>query len=633
MCGIAGVLADPERGQASLDEVRAMTAALKLRGPDGQSAALFDGAALGHARLAIIDLVTGDQPQFNSDESVVVVVNGEIYNYVELRRELESRGHRFKTQSDIEVIPHLYDEHGDAFIEKLRGMFAIALFDRRRRRLFLVRDRLGKKPLYWRKHSNRLSFASEIKGLLAADDQGLTIDAEAIEDFFTFQYIPAPKTAFREIRKIPAAHYLLVENGKERLVEYWAPPEAADESLTMDDAMGRLEEIFDESVKIRLRSDVPLGAFLSSGIDSTIVAATAAPMMPKGLSTTTIAFDHAPKSEVKLAESVAARLGTKHHTRRIEADIPKVFDAVSSYLDEPLGDSSTLPTWLVSNVTREDVKVAISGDGGDESFGGYARRYHQNLQFARIRDKIPAKSMQSAIGFLSRIYPKLDFMPAPFRLKYGLRNLAVHAETAYFLDMSVMRPEDKARLWRPEFQHRLGDYDASEIISAPFRRRSGGDLLSKLLYVDLKTYLADGVLAKVDRMSMANSLEVRSPLLDQEIVELAFSLPAHLKMAGSVGKLPLRELARRRVGADVADAPKQGFAPPLSGWLRSGLFPALDASLHSKDSALNEIMDISVLQKMYAEHRSGSRDWSRPLWLAHCFETWYQRFGKRANWA
>ncbi|MEZ6194480.1 MAG: asparagine synthase (glutamine-hydrolyzing) [Planctomycetota bacterium] len=626
MCGIAGYLALAGAPSDLVPEVGGMVAALDRRGPDGSHVATFDAAVLGHARLAIIDLDTGDQPQGNADDSVVVVVNGEIYNYVELRRDLEARGHRFRTRSDIEVIPHLYDECGLDFVDRLRGMFAIALYDRRARRLVLVRDRLGKKPIYWARTERGIAFASELKSFAAVAGVDRRLDWEAVEDFLTYQYVPAPRSILRGVSKLPAAHRLVVEaDGSTSLAEYWSPPTAELPGPGLEAALERLAPTFDEAVRIRLRADVPLGAFLSSGIDSTLVCATASPMLPAGLATTTIAFDDRNRGEVELAERVAARIGARHHTREIRADASEVFEAVSAYLDEPLADSSTLPTWMVSAAAREEVKVAISGDGGDESFGGYAWRYGQNLQFERLRRLLPLPRL---FGALAAVYPKLDRAPKPLRLKYGLRNLSVDAFEAYFLDMSVFRPEDKDRLYRPELRARLGDYDSRGVLRAPFDRREGASLLERLLYTDLRTYLAEGVLAKVDRMSMGNSLEVRSPLLDQEVVEFAFGLPAALKIEGGRGKIILRELARRRVGEDVATAPKSGFAPPLAGWLRAELGERLRRDVVVDPKLVGELFRAEARRMMYEEHRSGARDWSRPLWSMLVLETWYRNFGR-----
>ncbi|MCA9320603.1 MAG: asparagine synthase (glutamine-hydrolyzing), partial [Planctomycetes bacterium] len=510
MCGIAGALGPPERKDATMASVRLMCGALDRRGPDGNHQRAFEGAVLGHARLAIIDLATGDQPQSTEDEQIVVVVNGEIYNYIELRQELEADGAVFRTQSDIEVIPHLYRRHGEAFVDHLRGMFAIALLDRREGSLLLVRDRLGKKPIYWTDQAGVFYFASELKALVAVPELRFSLDHRALDAYFTFQYVPAPMTVYREARKVPAAT-MMKRDRQGRISErrYWNPPPMDETAVSEEQSLDELGRKLDEATRIRLRSDVPLGAFLSAGIDSTLVVEAASRIAGEGLGTTTIVFGKEDESEAAMARSVAERFRTNHREKRIEADVLEVFEKVGAYLDEPLGDSSTVPSYLVSEATRADVKVAISGDGGDESFGGYAWRYWQNLAIDRVRGRLsgPARGL---VGLIARMYPKGDRLPKKLRLKWGLRNLSVSPEEAYFLDMSIFRPEDKQALYRPEFRRELGDESAREIIAQPFREAEGRDLLSKLLYVDLKTYLAEGVLAKVDRMSTANSLEVRS---------------------------------------------------------------------------------------------------------------------------
>ena len=629
MCGIAGIVAAPGRASRSLAEVEAMCSALKLRGPDGQHAEdIGGGVVFGHARLAIIDLSTGDQPQSNEDGSVQVVVNGEIYNYVELRADLEARGHVFKTQSDIEVIPHLYDEYGIAFVEHLRGMFAVALLDTKTRELVLVRDRLGKKPIYYAEIGDRFYFASELKALLEIEDLPREVSAEAVEDFLTFQYVPAPRTIFRAVKKIPAATMLRRRDGRSELQEYWRLPEEVDESITEEEAVARISEILDESVRIRLRSDVPLGAFLSAGIDSTLVVSTATGQLPGPLETRTIAFDGDNSDEVRLAEELARRLGTHHQTRSASTDVLDLVEKVGGYLDEPLGDSSTLPSYLVSEITRADVKVAISGDGGDESFGGYAWRYSQNLLLDRWRRRLPGAFGRGLVGMIAAAYPKLDRFPKKFRLKWGLRNLSVSAEEAYFLDMSIFRPEHKAKLYRRDFRRSLDGYEAREHFLARFADAGDRDLLGRILHVDLKTYLAEGVLAKVDRMSMANSLEVRSPLLDQEMVELAFRLPSRLKLGDGVGKKVLRRMAADRVGKDISEAPKNGFAPPLAGWLRTELADIFRDLVLAPTSGIDEYLERAEVERMFEEHRSGQSDHARPLWLMLVLENWRRHFAR-----
>ncbi len=629
MCGIAGVVAPAGRLAKSRVEVEKMCRALELRGPDGITQKSYGGVVLGHARLAIIDLETGDQPQGNADDAIVTVVNGEIYNYVELRRDLEAQGVRFRTQSDVEVIPYLYERHGLDFVDHLRGMFAIALMDRRNERLVLVRDRLGKKPVYWTEMGGRFLFASELKALLTVPDLPRDVDPRAVDAFFTFQYIPAPLTVFRNVSKLPAAHLLVRDAAGIRIREYWRPP--TEDSLTDEaTALERIDATLHEATRIRLRSDVPVGVFLSGGIDSGLVVEKAQSLSPRPLKATTIIFSDDDAAEMDRIGRLASRLGLAHEKKRMSEDVLSVLDAVTSYLDEPFGDSSALPSFMVSRATRSEVKVALSGDGGDETFGGYAWRYGQNLAIDRVRAHL-SPSLRRVVGAVARAYPKLDGFPKPLRLKWGLRNLSVSPEEAYFLDMSIFRPEDKQDLYGSDFRSSLGNWSARLLMEDRFRDAGDGDLLRRLLHVDLKSYLADGVLTKVDRMSMANSLEVRSPLLDQEMVNLAFRIPAELKMQGKQSKYLLRKLAERKLGHDWAGAPKRGFAPPLAGWMREDLADVFRDRVLGARGGLESFLNLSVLARRFEAHRRGQRDHARILWLALVFATWLERFGRRAS--
>lgn len=628
MCGIAGAKGPTDRRQKTMDEVRRMIIPLGRRGPDGAGFGAWEGTVFGHARLAIIDLSTGDQPQSNEDESVVVVVNGEIYNYIELRAELEAKGRKFRTKSDIEVIPHLWDEIGFDFVKRLRGMFAIALYDRKKDMLVLARDRLGKKPIYFSEKDGVIRFASELKSLLEIDELDFTIDRTAIEDFLTLQYIPSPKTIFRGIEKVPAATIVSFKDGGRKTIRYWKPSLVLDEAASEDEWLDRTSKILDEAVRIRLRSDVPLGAFLSGGIDSNIVTAAASRLLPGPLKTTTISFGDVNRSEVDLARRTAEKFKTDHREKSAEVAVREAVLAVAEYLDEPLGDSSTVPTYLVSKAAREEVTVAVSGDGGDETFGGYAFRYRQNLTLDHVRRRLPGAIGKKMVGLAARLYPKADRMPRVFRWKWALENLAVSAEQAYCLDMSIFRPIDKLSLYRPEFAESLGGYRAWDTLERFFAEAPSGDLLPRLLHVDLNTYLADGVLAKVDRMSMANSLEVRSPLLDQEIVELACRIPPRFKLVGHQGKYLLRKLADRAVGPEIARAPKVGFAPPLGSWLVNELRSLFEDAVFSKDSIAKEYLRPEGIEGLWRDHASGRRNHERLLWLVLTLELWNKHFGK-----
>lgn len=622
MCGIAGVMVHGPAGLEDEAVVRDMLATLKHRGPDGFGCETVDQAVLGHARLAIIDLESGDQPQADESGRFHVVVNGEIYNYRELRADLEARGHRFRTQSDIEVIPHLYAEMGDAFVDRLRGMFAIALYDRKKRRLVLVRDRLGKKPLCYAMLKNGIAFSSEPRALTVAPGVDLEPDPEAIELYLTYQYVPAPWSIYRGIKKVPAATLVSLESdGRLQSRRYWDPLPAPDASITEDAALERLDGVLREASKLRLRSDVPVGSFLSGGIDSGLVVSY---LMEEtdALEAVTVGFPGTAEDERHLTRLTAEATGVALREELVEIDVAPLVNEVLGFMDEPNGDSSCIPTWIVSKATASSVKVAISGDGGDESFAGYASRYRQNRNINRLRAVVPRFLRRPLVGTAARLAPKGDRLPRVLRWKNILTSLSREVEDAYALDMSIFRPETKGRLYAPGFRDALGNFDASRIIREPFRRAQGADLLSQLLYVDRHTYLGEGVLAKVDRMSMAHSLEVRSPLLDQEVVELAAVLPPALKLRGHVGKHCLRALAARRLPRKVVEAKKSGFSPPLPGWLRGPLKPMLEERVLDRSSFSSELFNQDAVRAMLAEHVEGRRNHARPLWLLLVLESW-----------
>jgi len=620
VCGIAGIVSEGQVGPAEEQRVGAMLETLRHRGPDGFGRMVLGRAVLGHARLAIIDLTTGDQPQSDADRRFHVVCNGEIYNYQELRRELEGRGHVFRTQSDIEVIPHLYAEMGDACVEKLRGMFAFALHDTVRNRTLFARDRLGKKPLYWARAQGGVAFASEARALTVLDDVDLSLDPEAVDLYLTLQYVPAPWSIHKGVRKLPAATTLAVE-ADGRMVErrYWDPMPSAEATMDMATAVDALDVELREASRIRLRSDVPVSTFLSGGIDSGLVVSYLAEESD-GLAAVTVGFGDAPEDERSLTRLTARATGVDLREEVVELDVAQTVEDVLSHLDEPHGDSSCVPTWVVSKVAAESVKVVISGDGGDEAFGGYATRYSHNLATERMRAWVPKVLRRSVVAALAGAWPHRPWMPRPLRLKQVLANLARELEGAYARDMTIVRPDLKARLYGESMRHGLRGFDSTCVINDAFRRVPDADPLSRLLYVDRHTYLSEGVIAKVDRMSMAHSLEVRSPLLDQEIVELAARVPSALKLSGGVGKQCLRRLADRRLPREVVTARKQGFAPPLASWLRGPLHDTVRERLGA--GALDGIIDPSASRRLLEEHRSGRSDWSRPLWLLFVLSSW-----------
>lgn len=626
MCGIAGLVYTDPHHPVDRNLVRAMTDRLQHRGPDAAGYLFDPGAALGHRRLSIIDLNTGHQPMYNEDGTVAVVFNGEIYNFRDLRRELETLGHRFRTSSDTEVIVHAWEQWGDAAVPRLRGMFALALWDRRQRRLLLARDRVGKKPLYYAHDAERLAFASELKALLADPGLKREIDLEAIDDYLTFGAVPPPRSIYRRVAQLPPAHYLVWEAGRTRLSEYWdlvfEPGPDHSERRWLEE----FASIFEEAVRLRLVSDVPLGAFLSGGVDSSAVVAAMSTTAGHPVATTTVVFREAAFNEAPYARVVASALGTDHQEILIEPRAAEILPLLAWHLDEPFADSSALPTYYVSRAARARVTVALSGDGGDEVFAGYEWRYGLNLLEARVRRLLPRILRRGLLGPLSQVWPKADRLPRPLRWKYFLRNVSLEPELAYFHDLSIFSPAEKRGLLTEEFQRGLGDHDPFAYLEPLFARTRGLDTLSRILYVDTKVYLPHDILVKVDRMSMANSLEVRSPFLDHKILEFAAQLPANLKFRRGTSKYLVKRYLETRVPHNVVHRPKMGFSIPLTTWLRTQLRDFSHDLLLSERTTARGYFLRPAIRRLWDAHQRGNRDHARQLWALAMLELWHRIF-------
>jgi asparagine synthase (glutamine-hydrolysing) len=626
MCGIAGIVHTDPGHPVSHELLRRMTTAMAHRGPDADGFHFGRGAGLGHRRLSIIDLSTGDQPIFNEDRTVAVILNGEIYNFQELRDELSAKGHRFATKSDTEVIVHGYEEHGPEWVGRLRGMFTIALWDDRNRRLLLARDRAGKKPLYYTHDAERLAFSSELKGLLQDGGLKRIVSAESLDDYLSFGCVPAPATILQDVHQIPPAHYLVWERGQVRLTEYWDVPRDGHRERTEGQALEEFAAVFTEAVRVRLISDVPLGAFLSGGVDSTAVVEAMARLTDRPVRTTAVGFTEKRWSELPHARAVAEALHTDHHEVLVEARAAEILPRLAWHLDEPFADSSALPTYYVAKAARERVTVALSGDGGDEIFAGYQRRYGLNRWEARLRRLLPGWARAGVLGPLGRVYPKADWLPRPLRAKYFLQNLGTTFERAYFSDLSLLRPGDKAALLHPEFRGTLGGHDSFTGFARHFDRVHHLDPLSQLLYVDFKTWLVNDILVKVDRMSMASSLEVRAPLLDHKVVEFAASLAPEWKYRGRVSKYLLKRHLDRRVPASAVYRPKQGFEIPLAGWLRGDLREmAHDLLLSSRALGRGYVLGERV-RALWDRHQRGVGNHASTLWALLMLELWHRTF-------
>jgi asparagine synthase (glutamine-hydrolysing) len=630
MCGITGLVYSDAAHPVDRALFRRMTATLSHRGPDADGYLFDDGAVLGHRRLSIIDLSTGDQPIFNEDRTRAVVFNGEIYNFQELRADLESRGHRFATASDTEAIVHAWEEYGEDCVARLRGMFAIALWDLRRRRLLLARDRVGKKPLYYAHDGERLVFASELKALLMDPAVKREINLPAIDDYLAFGAVPAPRTIYRGVAQLPPAHYLVWEDGRIRVQEYWdlqfAPGRPRSEAAWLEE----FDAVFGDAVRRRLISDVPLGAFLSGGVDSSAVVAAMAAHSSRPVATTTIAFRERAFDEAGHARAVAAALGTDHQEMVVEARAADVLPRLVWHLDEPFADSSALPTYYVSQAARQRVTVALSGDGGDEVFGGYAWRYGLNLAEHAVRRRLPGWLRRGAVGPLAAVWPRADRLPRALRWKLFLRNVSLEPEAAYFHDMSLFTPGDKQSLFTPELRSSLNGNDPFRLYRQLFERTRGLDHLSRILYADTKAYLPNDILVKVDRMAMAHSLEVRSPLLDHKVMEFAATVPSDLKFRGWTSKYLLKRYVEQRVPPSAVHRPKMGFAIPVAAWLRGELRPIAEDLLLSSRATARGYFAPGRVRTLWDAHQQGARNHAHHLWALMMLELWHRLFVDQA---
>ncbi|MFI5397424.1 MAG: asparagine synthase (glutamine-hydrolyzing) [Candidatus Binatia bacterium] len=623
MCGIAGIF-DPTGGpvQRYAEILTAMTRSLVHRGPDDEGYLIDGPVGLGFRRLSIIDLSTGHQPLANEDGMVWVIFNGEIYNYRDLTAQLESKGHVFRTRSDTEAIVHAYEEWGPSCLDRLRGMFAFAIWDKGQRQLFLARDRLGKKPLYYAVVNGTLIFGSEIKALLAYPGFDRTLDFQAVSDYLSLLYIPSPKSIFRQVRKLSPGHYLLAGGNGIQVRRYWDVSFAP--ASPNGDPTQQLAELLHESVAMRLRSDVPLGAFLSGGLDSSAVVGLMAGGMTSPVITSSIGFPDDAFNELTYAHQVAQHFHTEAHEHMVTPDAMQVLDTLIWHYDEPFGDSSSVPTYYVSKLARMNVTVALSGDGGDENFAGY-RRYYFDVRENTVRNLVPGPLRRPVFGLIGALYPKADYLPQIFRGKAFLSNVARTPWGAYFHSVSGINETDKARLLTPDVHAALGDYETVALFEELYRAADGPDSLARIQYIDFKTYLPDDILAKVDRASMANSLEVRCPLLDHRVVEYAASLPSRLKLSGTRTKLIFKEAIRGLLPDEIIGRKKMGFAVPVGSWLRNDLRD-LVAEYVVGTNRHHGLFDPDIVKKWYGEHQSGLRDRTTGLWGLLVFNMWYDRF-------
>lgn len=623
MCGIAGFISfEGHRRDEAGARVKCMTDALIHRGPDDEGFFVDKHAALGHRRLAIIDVAGGRQPMGALDGLVQIVFNGEIYNFPDVRTELEARGHRFRTHSDTEVILLGYLEWGEHCVERLSGMFAFAIWDAREKRLVLARDRVGKKPLYYWRTESSFAFASELKALRAGGLCPNAVDAEAIDCYLTLGYIPAPRTIYDGVRKLRAAHSLVVSPGKHQERRYWELSFAEPVFRTLDEATEQFESLLDEAVKCRLMSEVPLGAFLSGGLDSALVVSSMSRFMGRAVVTNSIGFEDRAHSELPAASLIAGHFGTDHHEFVVNARAAEVIERIAWHFDEPMADSSAVPTWYVCEMARRSVTVVLSGDGGDEAFGGYTPRYVPHVLESRIRSVLPAALRSLVFGAIGGLWPASTRLPKPLRLKTIWENLGVGDAEAFYRDLAWLRPDIRETVYSRDFLETLRGFTPMEAVATYYVHNDAPDALGRSQFADIHFYMTDDVLVKVDRMSMAHSLEVRAPLLDSRILEFAARLPSALKMNSRRGKLPLRVLAAKRLPADISRLPKQGFSIPAARWLRGELRPVAEDILFGSTRLLGEVLRDTQVRDLWREHLSGARDHSVFFWGLMMFGLW-----------
>lgn len=641
MCGICGAVWTDPRFAVERPVLREMTGKLRHRGPDDEgayTAQLFHtppappqpGVALGHRRLAIIDVDSSRQPLANENGGIRVVFNGEIYNYQELRKRLEGNGHQFHTAGDTETLVHLYEDDGPEFVKHLVGMFAIAIWDSARRRLVVARDRIGQKPLYYRQEAGRLAFASELKSLLAIPGMPRKIDPGALDEYLTFQYVPYPHTIFRGISKLPPAHVGVWQDGLWSVSRYWEPEWNVEKPISTGNAVEQLRERLRESVRMQLRSDVPLGAFLSGGIDSSILTAIMQQESASKVQTFSIGFPEREYDESHFARRVAVHLGTEHHELRVEPNAVELLPKLVWHFDEPFGDSSAIPTFYLAELTRKQVTVAISGDGGDELFCGYDR--YRAIRMANLVDRLPLGSALARWRVWDRL-PNSGFQKSLLRrLRRFIELAGLPASQRYGELVSIFNEPRRAALYSEAFVATLPDRDPTEFLAAAFAKCKQREAVTAASLVDVMTYLPCDLCHKVDIATMAHGLECRQPFLDHRVVEFAVGLPISLKLRNRRSKWLLREAFGSMLPAEVFRRPKQGFGVPLDYWLRGDLRELLHDVLLSPTALERGYFRSEAVRALVDEHLALKRDHSARLWALLVLEIWQREWKTPETW-
>lgn len=628
MCGIAGIFHFQREEAVDSDLLGRMTDVIQHRGPDAEGTYCHDNIGLGHRRLSIIDLSdAGKQPMFSHDKQLVIVFNGEIYNFQEHRDELQKRGHVFHSRTDTEVILYLYREYGDECLNYLRGMFAFALWDIQQQRLLLAVDRLGQKPLYYYSDGTRLVFGSELKCLLQDPTIPKELDYEALHDYLVSLYVPAPKTIFKNICKLPPAHSLVcTPDGLRAPSEYWDlsfghVEHDKDEAYFCEKLIGLLQE----ASKIRLISDVPLGAFLSGGIDSSGIVAMMAGALSTPVITTSIGFKEKAFDELEYARIVSEKFQTDHFERVATVDTVNILEKVVWHCDEPFADSSAVPTYYVSKLSREKVTVALAGDAGDENFAGYSK-YPIDMMEHRIRQRIPGFLKNTVLAPLARVYPKWDWLPRYLRAKFFLTNVTHSHARGFFRTNTFLTADEQTSLFSGDLRRSLAHYDPFHLVEQYYNKADTDDPLSKVQYVDIKTYLPGDILVKVDRMSMANSLEVRAPMLDHVFMEFVATIPSSLKLRGQEKKYILKKALTPYLPHEILYRKKRGFDAPVDAWFRNDLKTLAEDTVLSSIALQRGIFEADYVRAMWRRHQSRERNFGYNFWTLLMFELWYRQF-------
>lgn len=624
MCGIVGIFDLRGNRGINRETLGQMNEKQWHRGPDEGGVHVESGVGLGHRRLSIIDISSGHQPLYNEDKSVVVVYNGEIYNFQTLAEELKSKGHSFKTHCDTEVIVHAWEEWGDSCVDRFRGMFAFAIWDRNQEVLFLARDRLGIKPLYYAElDDGYVIFSSELKALLVHPILNRGFDYLAIEDYFAFGYIPEPKTIYKQARKLMPGHTLRLKRGKKfpDQQEYWDVPFRALDITNEEEIKNELIERLREAVKIRLVSEVPLGAFLSGGVDSSAIVAIMADLLKsEPVNTCSIGFGDPKFNETNFASMVAQKFKTNHLVENMAPNDFDLVDKLANLYDEPYADSSAMPTYRVCELAKKNVTVALSGDGGDENFAGYRRhRWHMKEEF--IRERLPKIVRSPLFGILGNVYPKIDWAPKIFRAKTTFQSLAKSSMEAYLHSVSVMSDDLRKKLFSNKLQKELQGYSAIEVFRRHVDKAPTDHPLSLIQYLDMKTYLPGDILTKVDRASMAHGLEVRVPILDHEFVEWVSGLSPDIKLRGKEGKYIFKKALEPQLPNEILYRDKMGFGVPLTTWFRGPLREKVRSSLLGDTLRETQLFNDAYLHTLVKQHQSGARDHSAALWSLLMFES------------